>query len=130
MTTQAAPPPGSTAPTSDTTRAILRFIGKYGTLLFLLGMIIVFSALRPNVFPTANNLLLVLNSIALVAIISGGLTLVLVVGEFDLSIGSLASLAGIIGVSFDRLAGPAGAPCAAWLPWASGHWSASSTPPS
>ena len=95
MTTQAAP----TAQTSDTSRAILRFIGKYGTLLFLLGMIVVFSALRPNVFPTTNNLLLVLNSIALVAIISGGLTLVLVVGEFDLSIGSLASLAGIIGVS-------------------------------
>ena len=99
MTTQAAPPAGPAAQASDTTRTILRFIGKYGTLLFLLGMIIIFSALRPNVFPTASNLLLVLNSIALVAIISGGLTLVLVVGEFDLSIGSLASLAGIIGVS-------------------------------
>ena len=99
ITTQAAPPPGSSAATGDATRTVLRFIGKYGTLLFLLGMIIVFSALRPTVFPTASNLLLVLNSIALVAIISGGLTLVLVVGEFDLTIGSLASLAGIIGVS-------------------------------
>lgn len=75
---------------------LLSTLGKYGTLVFLLAMVVVFSILKPNVFPTGSNFLLILNSISLTAIIAGGLTLVLVVGEFDLSIGSLASLAGIL----------------------------------
>ncbi len=75
---------------------VLAALGKYGTLLFLLAMVIVFSIAKPNVFPTGSNFLLILNSIALTSIIAGGLTLVLVVGEFDLSIGSLSSLAGIL----------------------------------
>jgi ribose transport system permease protein len=100
MATETAQPSSAKSlGSTSVSRSVLRFIGKYGTLIFLLGMVIIFSVLRPNVFPTPSNLLLVLNSIALVAIISGGLTMVLVVGEFDLSIGSLASLAGIIGVS-------------------------------
>jgi len=77
-------------------RRLLAALGKYGTLVFLAGMVIVFSVAKPDVFPTGSNLLLILNSISLVSIIAGGLTLVLVVGEFDLSIGSLSSLAGIL----------------------------------
>jgi ribose transport system permease protein len=79
-------------------RRLLAALGKYGTLVFLLIMIVIFSIAKPDIFPTTSNLLLILNSISLTAIIAGGLTLVLVVGEFDLSIGSLSSLAGILTV--------------------------------
>ncbi|MFN8619889.1 MAG: ABC transporter permease [Chloroflexota bacterium] len=79
-------------------RRLLAALGKYGTLVFLLIMVVIFSIAKPDIFPTTSNLLLILNSISLTAIIAGGLTLVLVVGEFDLSIGSLSSLAGILTV--------------------------------
>jgi ribose transport system permease protein len=55
----------------------------------------------PNgAFLSPNNLLSIVNQSALTAIIACGLTLVLVVGEFDLSIGYAASLAGVLVTGF------------------------------
>jgi len=59
---------------------------------------LVFSALRPRVFPTLSNLFNILNQIALVSIISAGLTCVMIMGEFDLSIGTMSSFAGCLTV--------------------------------
>ena len=62
-------------------------------------MVIGFSLAAPSAFPTGSNLTNVLSARrSLTAIVAGGLTLVLVVGEFDLSIGYQASLAGILSV--------------------------------
>ena len=58
-------------------RRLLAALGKYGTLVFLLIMVVIFSIAKPDIFPTTSNLLLILNSISLTAIIAGGLTLVL-----------------------------------------------------
>lgn len=74
---------------------ITRFIGKYGALVVLALLVIIFTALSPQFFLTPNNLLQILNQSALVAIASCGLTLVLATDQFDLSIGNTASLAGI-----------------------------------
>lgn len=71
-------------------------LGKYGTIFALIIIIIIFSVLQPGVFLTMNNLLNILNQIALLSIISAGLTVVMVMGEFDLSIGTLASFAGCL----------------------------------
>ncbi len=79
-------------------RRVLGYLAKYGTLLFLLLLTLFFSVKFPRSFPTLRNLFLVMNSIALTAIVAGGHTLVLVVGEFDLSVGAMASLGGIISV--------------------------------
>lgn len=79
----------------DAKRKAFRFIGNYGTILGLLVMMITFSCLSPRAFPTVSNLLNVLNNAALSAIIAGGLTAVVIVGDFDMSIAYVASFAGV-----------------------------------
>jgi ribose transport system permease protein len=69
---------------------------KYGTLIAMAIMILIFGLSTGNAFLSLNNLLAILNQSALTAIIASGLTLVLVVGEMDLSIGYAASLAGVL----------------------------------
>jgi ribose transport system permease protein len=75
---------------------MLRLLGRYGTLLVLAAMIVAVSALEPSTFPTSSNLVNVLDQSALTAVIAMGLTLPLVAGEFDLSVGYAASLCGVI----------------------------------
>jgi len=59
-------------------------------------MIAVFAFLSPRAFPTVNNFTNVLNQASLAMIIAGGLTLAVIVGELDLSIGFAASLHGVL----------------------------------
>lgn len=69
---------------------------KYGTIIGLLIIIISFGILRPNTFLSLRNWSNILQQISLLAIISIGATVVMVIKEFDLSISSVASFAGII----------------------------------
>lgn len=79
----------------------LLIVSKYGTLIAMVIMIVTFANTVPNgAFFTANNLLSIVNQSSLTAIIACGLTMVLVVGEFDLSIGYMASLAGVLVTGF------------------------------
>lgn len=80
---------------SRTSRS-LGFVAKYGTLIGMFLMLVSFSLAAPKSFPSMNNLLNIVNQASLTAIIAGGLTLALVVGEMDLSIGFNASLAGVL----------------------------------
>ncbi len=80
---------------SERKRKVFRFIGNYGTIMGLILMIAIFSILSPRAFPTISNLLNVLNNAALSAIIAGGLTAVVIVGDFDMSIAYIASFAGV-----------------------------------
>jgi ribose transport system permease protein len=73
----------------------LAFAGKYGTLLCLLAMIVVFSILLPP-FRSANNLLNLLGQTAILSIMAAGMTCTLKMGDFDLSIGAIAALTGIV----------------------------------
>lgn len=74
--------------------------GRYGTIAGLLLLIVIFSALRPAVFPTIRNLLNILNQIALLAICAAGLTICLVMDEFDLSVGAVATLGAVLTASW------------------------------
>jgi ribose transport system permease protein len=74
------------------------FVGKYGTLVGLLLMVVGFSLFEPKAFPTGSNLTNVLAQVSLTAIIAGGMTFPLVAGEFDLSVGFQASMAGMLAV--------------------------------
>lgn len=72
-------------------------VASYGTLLGLLVLIITFTALDPRgIFLTAGNFTNILEQIAVLAIVASGQTVVMVVGDFDLSVGALASLVGVI----------------------------------
>lgn len=93
LTTEPAPAAAKTA----WKRIILLAVSKYGTLIAMGILIVVFSLGVPNgAFLSPSNLLNIVNQSALTAIIASGLTLVLVVGEFDLSVGYAASLAGVL----------------------------------
>lgn len=94
---QVAPPPGAPRPHRPGTRVALMVVSKYGTLIAMAIMLAIFGIAVPGgAFLDGANLLNILNQSALTAIIASGLTIVLVVGEFDLSGGYAASLAGVL----------------------------------
>ena len=69
---------------------------RYATIIGLVAMIVAFSILSPRAFPTLYNFTNVLNQASLAMIIAGGLTLAVIVGELDLSIGFAAILHGVL----------------------------------
>ena len=81
---------------SPRARALLGHFSRYATIIGLLAMIAVFSVLSPKAFPSIYNFTNVLNQASLVMILAGGLTLAVIVGELDLSVGFAASLHGIL----------------------------------
>ncbi|UJQ95121.1 ABC transporter permease [Mariluticola halotolerans] len=81
---------------SPNARNALGIFARYATILGLAVMIIAFSLLSPKAFPTLSNFTNVLNQASLAMIIAGGLTLAVIVGELDLSIGFAASLHGVL----------------------------------
>ncbi len=87
---------GSRRRLSPRAKAALGFLARYATILGLLAMIAAFAVLSPRAFPTVSNFTNVLNQASLAMIIASGLTLAVIVGELDLSIGFAASLHGIL----------------------------------
>src|SRR5882757_2923913 len=81
---------------SPSAKIYLGFFARYGTIIGLLAMVAAFSVLSPKAFPTLSNFTNVLNQASLAMIIAAGLTLAVIVGELDLSIGFAASLHGIL----------------------------------
>lgn len=71
-------------------------LGAIAPILFFAFLIVIFGIADPGVFLSKGNLTSILNDGAVLAILACGLTVVLVVGEFDLSITSAASLGGAL----------------------------------
>lgn len=74
----------------------LRFLRRYGTLLGLLAIVAVFWALRPSTFMTAGNWINITQQVSILSVVAFTSTVVMVTGAFDLSVGTLASLAGVV----------------------------------
>jgi len=104
----ASAPPGQ--PWSG--RALAAGLRIGGLLIAILIVILIFTVLsKPNTFLTFSNALGVMRSMSTIAIVALGLTLVIVVGEIDLSFGYMYGLASIlIGV--------------AWIVWGWPIWAA------
>src|SRR6202041_3404624 len=81
---------------SPAAKAGLGIFARYATIIGLGVMILAFSILSPDAFPPLGNFTNVLNPGSLAMITAGGLTLAVVVGELDLSIGYAASLHGVV----------------------------------
>ncbi|OYO18560.1 dolichyl-phosphate beta-glucosyltransferase [Enemella dayhoffiae] len=77
-------------------RDLYRRVAQLGTLLGLVALLLLFTALRPEVFATPENGINILEQLAVLAIVAIGQTVVMAVGDFDLSVGSLASLVGVV----------------------------------
>ena len=95
MQTAAPTPAVREVRSRDYSRTITLIVGKYGALI-VLGLLFIYFSISANYFLTWANFVQIFNQAALTAIIACGLTLVLASGQFDLSIGSVASLAGIV----------------------------------
>lgn len=72
---------------------VLRLSGTGIGLILLIG---IFGALRPTVFLTVGNFVNILEQISILAIIAAVQTVVMVVGDLDMSVGSTASLGGAL----------------------------------
>lgn len=72
------------------------FIRRYGTLIGFVAILVFFSAMLPGTFPTARNWLNITQQVSMLMVVAAGMTIVMVMGDFDLSVGSTASLAGIV----------------------------------
>ena len=86
---------------------ILSVTSRYGTLIFLGVLIVLFTVLSEIVlddqrFFTGANFSLVLRQSAVLAILAGGLTIALILGEFDLSIAASLTLGGAMFAQFTQ----------------------------
>lgn len=71
-------------------------LSSYGTIIAGICIIILFSILSPDAFATFDNVINITRQISFLVIIAVGATLVMSVTEFDLSIGAMASLGGVL----------------------------------
>ena len=103
---------GEPSPTAMSNRALAAGLRVGGIVIAIAIVIIVFTVIaKPNTFFTVTNALGVMRSMSTIAIVALGLTLVIVVGEIDLSFGYVYGLASIlVGV--------------AWVVWGWPIWAA------
>jgi ribose transport system permease protein len=83
---------------------MLTLLRRYGTLIGFAAILIFFWISLPDTFMTARNWLNISQQMSMLIVAASGMTIVMVMGDFDLSIGSMASLAGIVAAilfSFD-----------------------------
>ena len=73
-----------------------RFLRVWGTLIGFLLLVLFFSIVRPDAFARFSNLRNVVEQATTLAIAAAGVTMVMVTGDFDLSVGAIASLAGVV----------------------------------
>ncbi|MBO1001958.1 ABC transporter permease [Pseudogracilibacillus auburnensis] len=71
-------------------------LSAYGTIFAGIALIVIFSILSPDSFMTFDNAINITRQISFLVIIAIGATLVMSVQEFDLSIGAMASLGGVV----------------------------------
>jgi ribose/xylose/arabinose/galactoside ABC-type transport system permease subunit len=97
-----APPPTGPASGTWSNRARAAGLRLGGLAIAIIIVIIVFTLLsKPNTFLTVSNFLVILRFMSTIGIVALGLTLVIVVGEIDLSFGYMYGLASIlIGVAW------------------------------
>lgn len=77
-------------------RGVVELLARYGTVSALLGLVVIFSALRPDAFLQFSTFVNILQQSAVLIVVATGLTICMVMFEFDLSIGFMASLAGVL----------------------------------
>ena len=75
---------------------MVRFLRHYGTLMGMAAIVLVFWALLPDTFMTTRNWLNITQQVSMLTVVAVAMTVVMVVGDFDLSVGSMASLSGIV----------------------------------
>jgi ribose transport system permease protein len=73
-----------------------KLLRRYGTLIGCAIILLVFWIALPGTFMTARNWLNITEQVSMLTVVAAGMTIVMVMGDFDLSVGSMASLSGIV----------------------------------
>lgn len=101
-------------PTKDELRGltplqkVLRLAPTYGLVILMVGLIVLFSILLPNTFPTILNLRSILSDKAIIALLALAAMIPMVAGRIDLTVGYAIVLWHILAISLQTLYG---------LPW-------------
>jgi ribose transport system permease protein len=69
---------------------------RYGTLIGFAAILIFFTVSLPDTFLTGRNWLNISQQISMLTVVAASMTIVMVMGDFDLSVGSMASLSGVV----------------------------------
>lgn len=72
------------------------WLRRFGTLLGFAAIVLIFWVNVPESFMTLRNWINISQQISMLAVVAFTMTIVMVMGDFDLSVGSMASLAGIV----------------------------------
>ena len=75
---------------------MLTLFRRYGTLIGFAAILVFFWISLPDTFMTARNWLNISQQMSMLIVVASGMTIVMVMGDFDLSVGSMASLAGSV----------------------------------
>ncbi len=85
-----------------------RWLRRFGTLIGFLIVVGVFWSAEADTFMTLRNWLNITQQISILGVVAFTMTIVMVMGDFDLSVGAMASLTGIAAaLLFQRLGIPA-----------------------
>lgn len=77
-----------------------------GTLFGFVAIIVFFVVQLPDTFLTARNLINITQQLSMLAVVAATMTIVMVMNDFDLSVGSMASLAGIVAATLFAMGYP------------------------
>jgi ribose/xylose/arabinose/galactoside ABC-type transport system permease subunit len=83
---------------SPSAASLRAFLERWSLLIAFAGAIVFFAAARPSSFLTLDNARAIVDDTSVLAVLAVGVTLVLVIGEFDLSVGFVVGLAAAAGV--------------------------------
>jgi ribose transport system permease protein len=75
---------------------VFGILRRYGTLIGIVALVLYFWYNLPGTFLTARNLLNVSQQMSMLGVVAFAMTVVMAVGDFDLSVGSTASVSGIV----------------------------------
>ena len=75
---------------------MIQRIRQFGTLLGFILILLFFAVKLPDTFLTFRNLLNISQQLSMLAVVAATMTIVMVMNDFDLSVGSMASLSGIV----------------------------------
>jgi ribose transport system permease protein len=85
---------------------MLKTLRKSGTLLGFFVIVAFFAIKLPDTFLTARNLINISQQLSMLAVVAVTMTIVMVMNDFDLSVGSMASLAGIVAATLFAMGFP------------------------
>ncbi len=83
---------------TDTSKrtGVLKVVQTYGTLVCFVGLVLFFWFMLPGTFMTGRNIINISQQMSMLAVTAFAMTIVMAMGDYDLSVGSMASLSGIV----------------------------------